>query len=372
MIGRGLTAHTKHLDADAAAYVSEIQSNCTKIRKSRCRMEFVLSLPDVVDSLNPQDFFIMSNLQALIAKHPLLVPFIGCDVSKLLREVGLFCSQELSNLLHAYIGSGHSEAVWQAYQCEIAVEKLLWGKPFCWRSNQHAINLGIGLGHPTRSLTDGRGFLCLADKFSSCADENSCPPLQMYSNNPTVQKQMQKMFGFADYLDGSPSVLGRRLLMVMLEDFHDNGVIDDTFNAFYARLKQSNVGMKVCGSATLNQICEVLTCCSHWKPPMISHHLLAVLQSKGKNVEEILKEGIHEIGIRYFPAVRKRDGHGNAGLNWSSLHGVWLITETGTAISCLQKASMMCPLIVTQLEAQKLCHTSKLVGLGLGLGLGLG
>ncbi|XP_062597385.1 uncharacterized protein LOC134258817, partial [Saccostrea cucullata] len=122
---------------DAEHYISTLQSNWTLLRKSACRIEFVVSQDSVADHLHALDFIDITNLEFLLESCPMLVPFPS-QILTCIRHLGLWICKELQELLNEYQKTGNVLATWQSYQLELASEKMLWGKPLCGRSTTYS------------------------------------------------------------------------------------------------------------------------------------------------------------------------------------------------------------------------------------------
>lgn len=206
IIGKGLRSASDALAKDALQYLSEIGSNFMKLKTSVCRLEFVTSLSVVTDSISGSELICCDRLTELLRDHAMLVPFGDVYVMERLGEIGGYLCGTLKRLFDEYKGTCNSSAVWQAYQYELALEKLLWGHPLTHLSDRLSVNLGPGLGSPSRSATDQYGFLKLENKFDCCSDECSTPPLKVYSQSECVRRQLAKMFGFSDHMKSTTLV----------------------------------------------------------------------------------------------------------------------------------------------------------------------
>ena len=87
--------------------------------------------------------------------------------------------------------------VWDAVQCEVALEKFFWGKVQRFglkRSaqvliRQLAVNLGPGHNVPGRCDTDQSGFLKLVDAHVSGVLAYEMPPIDLWVDNSTQVRQ---------------------------------------------------------------------------------------------------------------------------------------------------------------------------------------
>lgn len=193
LFAAGLLRETSHvkLNRDAMAYLSELSNNFNQLRDGRCCLEFVFGLPAAMRSLVASDFVDENALFRLLNEEAMIVPYeVSADVIKCVRGVGLYLCEELMNIYRTRRGTGDSVSAWEAFQYECAAERLLWGDPLCSQSWTYSVNLGVELASPSRCLTDQKGFLCLEASSTCCADEDTSPPLNIYSRNITLQRQV--------------------------------------------------------------------------------------------------------------------------------------------------------------------------------------
>lgn len=360
----GVLKNRRGLDTDAESYLSEMSSNVEQVTGSRCRIEMVMSLPKNCTLVNPPSLLQMSRVSAMLEKHPLLVPFLHPSFSGILRSVGLSLVNELRYDYATCKGTGNSEAVWNAYQRELALEKLLWGHPFCISSRLFSVNLGPGLEFPSRSETDRMGFLTLSESTVCCTDEFSSPPVCIYSRSEIVQKQITRTFGFMDLVGGCNMVMGRRLVHVLLQELHEFGTVYERFESFLIGLKvrKGNDQCKTVGGASRQQVAKLIGCATKAKYPMVIGHLLQLLKKNGVDAVSVLEAGFRDLELQRFPAVRMSDEQRHVGLCWKWNYGLIVFTDLPEVEKCFEtRASLIAPLIVRELENRKLCF-----GKGLG------
>ena len=193
---RTSTAYRK----DAEAYISTLETNFRLLNTSSCRLEFVTELTEFKDVVRATDFFDIKRLKDLLESKPLLVPF-PCGTMTCTQEIGLWCTHELKRLLTQYDSTGNVECVWQAFQHELAVEKLLWGFPLCFKSSQYSVNLGPGKLLPSRK-------------------QNRLLPCSIWTSSEVVAGKMTRCAGVHDILSSSSYVIGRRLVDVLIRDLN--------------------------------------------------------------------------------------------------------------------------------------------------------
>lgn len=129
-IAGGLVFHKETYSAfkrDAGKYISTLENNFCLLERSSCRLEVVHTVKEVTHTIHATDFINVKNLFSLLKKYPLVVPFeIG--VVKGVHYLGRYIVSELKHFLDNYSGTGNIEALWKAYQLELAGEKNVMGK----------------------------------------------------------------------------------------------------------------------------------------------------------------------------------------------------------------------------------------------------
>ena len=233
-IAGGMAFTKQTIDAfykDAKRYISALRSNWTLMNESTCRLEVVVELQEIKDTIMPNDCIDINHIKRLLEIEPLLVPFPKSVIMKI-QDVGMWLTQQLEKELTIDKKSGNLSAIWRSYQLELAEEKLLWGKPLTVRSNTYSVNLGPGVLETSRSLTDYLGFLALEESTACMENENTLPPTGIWTNSDLMKRRIAKTVGFHDILESSYCVIGRKLLQVLLQDLYDIGKLEKTFLTF--------------------------------------------------------------------------------------------------------------------------------------------
>ena len=349
---------------EALDYLSELKSNFFQFRNGYCRLELVACLPSVYTSITPIEMVNTTRLFEMFRDRPMIAPFskiYDMSVIDCLREVGLHLQSKLQDIYSTRQGTGDSWAVWNAYQYEIACEKLLWGHPFSYSSRIYAINLGPGLDNPTRSLTDQMGFLCLENCFTCCSDETSTPPLNIYAKNQTIQTQITRLFGLSDLLGASAAALGIRIMLCLLKDLHGTGSVFIRFADFLLLLKASsgNANKRVVGGVYIKNLIDTFINAPKCKWPIVFKMLQSLIHDNSK-LERAMQEGINSLKLGYFPAIRSFDSSRSEGLNWKYTYGFWVISDLEDTDSILERrAGSFHVHILSELEKRKICHTAQ-------------
>ena len=357
----------RKLYEDASVYLSEIHNNFYQTERGVCRLEFVLSIGKRDKDITGAEFMRLDRLAELLENHPMIVPFLKhFSTFKLLRNVGLYLHNRLEYAFRAGRGTGNTRLAWDVYQNELAVEKLLWGRPLCSSSNQYSKNLGPGIQYPTRCITDQKGFLCLEDSGSCCVDERTLPPVYIFSKNITIQRQINNISGFYNLIGGSQLALGRRLMEILLRDCHTTGKIFVSFEQFLRLLevKSGSANKRIVGGISVQEIVQMLSKANKFKWPFVLGPVKQLMLKMNVNVEEVIQRGINGLNLGYFPALRHHDQSRNIGMNWEVQYGYWVLTDIPDKESELERESAAIQnLVVTELEKRKLCHSIQYMGM---------
>lgn len=349
-------------ERDSERYLSTLESNWTLVRKSSCRMEFVIELETIPDVVHATDCIDTSRVSALLSERPMLVPFPARTL-ECVRELGLWITKELRETLRKFHKTGNVSATWYALQLELASEKLLWGRPLCARSFRYSVNLGPGILCASRSLTDHLGFLAL-DASSSCMYlDDSIPPCSLWTMSESVGKSITRAAGLHDHLDGSYGVIGRRLLYAVLCDLYEVGKAGAfiLFENFLTEMLARKTRFQTVGAITETSLVQLLTQKRRTAVHMVYGVLCGLVEKSGVPLREVLEAGLNEMKLTHFPAVKTYDQHGNAVLTWDLKNNFWTITRAGevsdAASTCNETYSV---LVIGELERRGLIFPSKL------------
>jgi hypothetical protein len=347
---------------DAANYISSMKANFQLMRKSTCRLECVTELTELKDVVFATDCLNIDQVIEVLEKKPLLVPF-PAGMMTCVKVVGLALVMELSRLLEEFSCTGNIGATWQAFQLELALEKMLWGQPLCFRSKALSVNLGPGQLTAGRSRTDDLGFLAL-DRWTACmANEDSVPPCSIWTFSDAMAGKIRRSAGIHDIMQSSSFVLGRRLLNTLIEDCFEIGKLGVfiRFEDFKEELFRPKVTrLKVNGAVTVNQLAFILSGKRRLPIAMAYGNIYHMLEKSKIDIQSVLKDGLVELGLCHFPAVKTCDTHRNAILNWSSQCGVWKIVgrkESGS--EWRSSAEVLSMLVVAELEKRRIVYASK-------------
>lgn len=183
-----LKRHSRMLMQKAYTYIKSMDDLS---RKSQCRtharIEAVFMVKDHFPiRLEAKDFFNQNALHQLLMQKPMLVPFKdnahGLDLRHVLNPVATHLTNTLETLFQNSHGQGGYKNSWTAFQMELALEEIFFGRLFCPQSKPFSISLGTDSSNHN-SLTKRRGFLGLSPIGSASIGE-SPPPIKIWINDP--------------------------------------------------------------------------------------------------------------------------------------------------------------------------------------------
>ena len=363
-IAGGLVFHKETYSAfkgDAGRYISTLQSNFCLLEKSSCRLEVVHTVKEVKDVIHATDFINMQNVFSLLKKYPLIVPF-EMGMVRAVHYVGRYIVTKLKSLLDNYSGTGNIEAMWRAYQLELAAEKMLWGTPFSSVSHLLSVNLGPGRLEESRSLTDQKGFLAL-ERWTACmATEYSIPPCCLWSQSALMQRMIRRSAGLHDVLGSCPFVVGRRLVHSLIMDMYEDAKLPCRIEEFKQELFIEQPTMfHVSGGVTLKRLSDVLSANRRVGTHMVFGCQCKLIRNSKSDLAEVIVEGLKDLRLKHFPALKLYDVHCNAILSWDKRYGLWKIFyNEETSGELVQCPITLTKLIVTELEMRRLVYASKL------------
>ena len=346
-------------ERDAKKYISTLDSNFRLMTNASCRLEFVCEVK-TKDTVLATDCLYMEKLRCLLRTHPMLVPFEK-GTYKIIQSIGLWITKMLKTLLDQFQATGNIEAIWKAFQLELAAEKILWGYPLCFRSHPYSVGLGPGKLHPSFSLTDQLGFLAFSGWSSSMGSEDSIPPCEIWTRSPLICEKIKRSVGMHDVLSSGPCVLGRRLLHAQIKDLYEASKAGTCVRyEEYQQDLHSDITrkMRVNSCISVKQIVTLLC-----RKRRVNHHMIfaalcKILEGSRHELGSILEAGFQEIDLKHFPAIQNYDENGHAVLTWNWRAGLWKLVDSEQLAN--QSSAFLTSMVKAQLEVRGLVYASRL------------
>lgn len=165
-------------------------------------------------------FFSEPCLEMLLEYYPMVVPFWdledGCGLFDIVHSVSNYLCESLTSLLHEHKGLGGFKESWSAFQLELALEEMFFGRCAHHPSRPYSASLGV-CASDLKSFTFQKGFLGLSPV--GCASVGTDPPpLKTWMSDVEQQDRIMRVFPLSNTLKSSPAVIGDALILVLLGD----------------------------------------------------------------------------------------------------------------------------------------------------------
>nr|XP_057920129.1 uncharacterized protein LOC131112030 [Doryrhamphus excisus]XP_057920130.1 uncharacterized protein LOC131112030 [Doryrhamphus excisus] len=297
----------KAMHARALEYINHMIDLEAKFKHTLCcRLEQVrLFCNNHCQSvINPDKFFSYEYLRGLLMKEPMLIPYVATADGRTLRTMITGVLRHLTDLLKTTYDMSHNQASfqhsWQAYQAELVLEEIIYGRCLSTHDRQLSVSLGTSSSH-IKSLTRLRGFLCLAP-WNAATSEVCCPPLENWTRDPRNHQRIQRIFKLCDSLKAADSVVGQELWMVLLGDLLQN----TPKNIPLADLKAVDcpVLYRVAGAQQSQTFIQMLVDNRAFPFPGTFDKAKDLVVKSGKDPLQCLQLGLDELKLRWFPHVR--------------------------------------------------------------------
>ncbi|RXN18886.1 hypothetical protein ROHU_001960 [Labeo rohita] len=346
--------HARKILQKAKAYIDHMDDLARKtICRVQARIEAVFLLKTHFPlRMDPQDFFKPAAIHHLLEEIPILLPFKDNEhqlgLRHILQPVASHLTSTLYTLLSEAKGRGGFNSSWTAFQAELALEELFFGKPHCPQSRPYAISLGTNCTD-SNSLTRQRGFLGLSPIGSASVGE-SPPPLQTWIKDPNQRLRVERIFAFTDTLDANPSVIGDALVRLLLSDLHER---NDRISVDLLRQVEPPLLAKIVGCRTTQDLCKDLAERKGFGYPHTFERALELTRSVGHDIVECLQLGLS--GVKYFPAITFWDEQKNAKARWNKKTYIELYGPTDQPSAAAQAAALLGD-VLSNMEKKGLCY----------------
>ncbi|CAJ1059928.1 hypothetical protein ROHU_001960 [Xyrichtys novacula] len=154
-----------------------------------------------------------------LENKPLLLPYAHVQGKGLMTVVHGVMGHLLQTLREVYAnskGAGGFQAAWTAFQAELGLEEMVYGRPLSRPSDQLSQILGTSSSWP-KSLSHMRGFLGL-EAWNVATAKVCPPPLENWTKDASTCSQIRRIFGLVEVLKAPPSVIGAELFKIALSN----------------------------------------------------------------------------------------------------------------------------------------------------------
>lgn len=300
--GMHIQKHNTSILQKAKSYIDHMDDLTKKTAcRTQARIEAVFLLDNNIPHvLEARDFYNPQAIYRLLDSNPMLLTFKdnahGLGLRHVTQPVAAYLTNTLYTLLEECKGRGGYTSSWMAFQYELALEEMLFGKPYSHSSNQFSVSLGTNTTNQN-SLSRHRGFLGLSPVGSASVGEDP-PPIETWITDPVQQMRIRRIFPFTETLNATPAVIGTALVQVLLCDLHERNakISTDTF-------KHATVPFmcKLVGCRTTSELCKDLVERKAFTYPHTFGRAVQLAQEAGHNVLECLQLGLADFKI--FPAI---------------------------------------------------------------------
>lgn len=329
----------------------------------RCRLELVTRLEaetSITDSdiICAADFFSDTGIGELLSRHPMFVPFyedwkMEEKFTNIMQSIACYLVENLQRLHEQNESKGGFLESWRAYQLELALEVFFWGQPLVKRDEIYCTNLGPGVSNE-RSLTFRRGLLCL-DQCNSAVSSPCPPPLYHWVKSEEQRRRVERLFGFSDCFEAGDMVVGRNLLLIVLRDLYDG-------HELYLHALTGDeppAGGRCIGAVTADQLATELSKASRFKYPFTYHRAAEMLESEGRSLLAVVLQGVLELKLTYFPALKFVDQTRNEKASWTG-RDFWNVVLPGRAASFSARVAALTGDVIVNLESRRLTFSKNL------------
>lgn len=203
---------------------------------------------------DPEDYFDLDNLNILFQQRALLIPFADVGetgLPKIIQDVLSHLLRILERVYRESQGIAPYDATWKAYQAELALEEIIFGRPLSPLDYQLSVSLGTSTVGDN-SLSYHRGFIGLAPHNAASAGER-LPPLHNWSRSELQIQRIERLFPLCQTLEAAPTIIGPALVTVLLQDIYRINI-----DIPFAALKSDHPPGKLIGAWALDTFCPTL------------------------------------------------------------------------------------------------------------------
>lgn len=331
--------HSQSLLKHAKDYVDYMRDLADKTKcRVYTRMEAVFLLKDnIPERIEAHDFYDEADIYALLQDFPMILVFKDnqqkLGLRHVIHPVAECLTQSLFNLLTECKGQGGYMNSWTAFQVELALEELFFGKPNNRASVPFSVSLGTNGTNPN-SLTKRRAFLGLSPAESASVGE--CPPpLSTWFNDPVQQMRVMRIFPLTDSLKAPPLIIGESLVQVLLSDLHER---NNRIPIHSLKEQTPPLFGKLVGCRTVSNFSKDLVERDAFKYPHTFKRALQ-LEAAGQDVQQCLQLALSK--LKYFPSIVFWDENRHPKAKWNKRDYIELYSQTEMPSTEAQAAALM-------------------------------
>lgn len=336
--GLHIEKHKQKLRKDAQSYFGHVDDLTRKtITRTAARIEAVfLTYHGFPTKFSASDFFRRDNMEILFETVPMFLPFRdndqGVGLRHVMQRVAKHIHSQLFKLVNEKEGMGGYHNSWAAFQFELAVEELFYGRPVCSATRRFSAAMGVSSTN-ANSLTRWRGFLGLAPIGSASVGE-SPPPLEIWFRDEVQKARVSRVFPLTDCLQAGSDVIGEALIKVLLGDLYER---NEFLPVETWRGPDPPLG-KLVDCRSISELCKDLLERKGFGYPHTFKRAAELVVSAGRDVELCLQLAFSS--FKFFPKIVYWDEHRNPKAKWNKRDFIELHSPTETPSLAARAASL--------------------------------
>lgn len=350
---------TKQLHHRAANYITHFCELATKLRAPfGLRIEhvryFEIGEEEHLVVFDPATRFNADALGRELRKEAIVVPFVqtGASFKEAYTDVLDWHLTRLHTILHAREGKGGYLETWKAFQSELALEEVFYGRPLALEDTQLSSILGTSADRP-KSLTCIRGFPALSP-CNSATSEVSPPPLKHWTGDKRTADRIRQMFTFVESVSAAPPIVWEALWEILLQDLQWRQLGKLSLKDLQGADAPSN--RAVVGGKKPEELVDKVLGKKAYPFPMLFQAALDLVVAAGSDPKTCLLARLQE--VRWFPAFKIWETR-NPRVSWN-LRGVEQLYTDQRPLTIQSKAGKVEEMVLVEMERRGLMFASKL------------
>lgn len=319
---------TQMLLTNARQYLNHMQDMSNKFQcPIKARIDAVFRFTDHCPVyVSPEVFFAEEVLDTMLEGSPMIIPFkadeSGQGLGKFLSCVTEQLVRRLREVFDQSAGLGGYRSSWTAYQYELALEQIFFGRSISPSSRPYSVSLGVCSLHPD-SISTSRRFIGLAPVSSASVGEDP-PPLDTWFKDKVQQQRVRRLFPFTEVLMAEPPVIGEQLVLILLKDIFQKDVVIDFFKG--PQLPEGNL----VDCRSVEELSKELVTRKGFGYPMTFARALEMLRFRGGDDIECLQAGLSK--IKFLPKLTYCDESRQPKVNWNGKDYVELLHSSHSTL----------------------------------------